>query len=59
MGRALGRAGDGTGAAIYLARAARPQPGALTALDPLATPISPPCAPPPRRRPATARPRSA
>jgi tetratricopeptide (TPR) repeat protein len=35
MGRALTRLGDFAGAAIYLARAARPQPGALAALDPL------------------------
>jgi len=35
MGRALARLGDGDGASLYLARAARPQPGALTALDPL------------------------
>jgi tetratricopeptide (TPR) repeat protein len=34
-GRALTRLGSASGAAIYLARAARPQPGALTALDPL------------------------
>jgi tetratricopeptide (TPR) repeat protein len=35
MGRALARQGDMAGASIYFARAARPQPGALTALDPL------------------------
>jgi cellulose synthase operon protein C len=35
MGRALSRLGDASAAAMYLARAARPQPGALTALDPL------------------------
>ena len=35
MGRALARLGDGASASLYLARAARPQPGALTALDPL------------------------
>ena len=35
MGRALERQGDRAGAAIYLARAARPQPRALAALDPL------------------------
>ena len=35
MGRALARLGDGAGASLYLARAARPQPGALAALDPL------------------------
>ncbi|MEA3044777.1 MAG: hypothetical protein QOH47_2615 [Sphingomonadales bacterium] len=35
MGRALIRLGDGGTAALYLARAARPQPGALAALDPL------------------------
>jgi len=34
-GRALARLGNASGAALYLARAARPQPGALTALDPL------------------------
>jgi len=33
MGRALARLGDGDSAALYLARAARPQPGALTVLD--------------------------
>ena len=35
IGRALAALGDAPGAAIYLARAARPQPGALAALDPL------------------------
>ena len=35
MGRALARLGDGAGAALYFARAARPQPGALASLDPL------------------------
>src|SRR5205085_2142392 len=35
MGRAQARLGDGAGAALYLARAARPQPGALASLDPL------------------------
>ena len=35
IGRALGRTGDRDQAALYLARAARPQPGALAALDPL------------------------
>jgi len=35
MGRALARLGDGEGAALYLARAAHPQPGALASLDPL------------------------
>jgi tetratricopeptide (TPR) repeat protein len=35
MGRALIRLGDGGSAALYLARAARPQPGALASLDPL------------------------
>jgi len=35
MGRALARQGDAVGAARYLARAANPQPGALTRLDPL------------------------
>jgi len=31
----LARLGDGTNASLYLARAARPQPGALASLDPL------------------------
>ena len=35
MGRALARLGDSANASLYLARAARPQPGALAALDPL------------------------
>ena len=35
IGRALARQGDNAAAAPYLARAARPQPGALAALDPL------------------------
>ena len=35
MGRALARQGDNQSASLYLARAARPQPGALAALDPL------------------------
>jgi cellulose synthase operon protein C len=35
MGRALERQGDTIAASLYLARAARPQPGALAALDPL------------------------
>jgi tetratricopeptide (TPR) repeat protein len=35
IGRALSRAGDQDQAALYLARAASPQPGALAALDPL------------------------
>ncbi|HYN45323.1 MAG TPA: tetratricopeptide repeat protein [Allosphingosinicella sp.] len=35
IGRALARAGDADRAAIYLARAAQPQPGARAALDPL------------------------
>jgi cellulose synthase operon protein C len=35
MGRALARLGDGAGASLYLARAARPQGASLTALDPL------------------------
>ena len=35
IGRALARQGDAAAAAPYLARAARPQPGAMTALDPL------------------------
>ena len=35
IGRALARQGDMAGASLYLARAARPQPGALAALDPL------------------------
>jgi tetratricopeptide (TPR) repeat protein len=35
MGRALARLGDGAGASLYLARAARPQPGARASLDPL------------------------
>ncbi len=35
MGRALARRGDNAGAAFYFARAARPQPDALTTLDPL------------------------
>jgi tetratricopeptide (TPR) repeat protein len=35
IGRALARLGDNEGAARYLARAARPQPGAMAALDPL------------------------
>lgn len=35
IGRALNRAGDRDQAALYLARAAQPQPGALAALDPL------------------------
>ena len=35
MGQALARLGDGAGASQYLARAARPQPGALTSLAPL------------------------
>ena len=35
IGRALARLGDSAGASMYLARAARPQPGALAALDPL------------------------
>jgi cellulose synthase operon protein C len=35
IGRALARSGDADGAALYLARAASPQPGALAALDPL------------------------
>jgi cellulose synthase operon protein C len=35
IGRALIRLGDPAGASMYLARAARPQPAALTALDPL------------------------
>ena len=34
-GRALNLLGDRDGAALYLARAAQPQPGALAALDPL------------------------
>ncbi|WP_129792062.1 tetratricopeptide repeat protein [Sphingosinicella sp. CPCC 101087] len=36
MGRLLARRGDAAAAAHYLARAALPQPGALTRLDPLA-----------------------
>jgi tetratricopeptide (TPR) repeat protein len=36
IGRALARTGDADGAALYLARAASPQPAALVALDPLA-----------------------
>ena len=35
IGRALARTGDEDAAALYLARAAQPQPGALAALDPL------------------------
>ena len=35
IGRALNRTGDQNQAALYLARAAQPQPGALAALDPL------------------------
>ena len=35
IGRALIRLGDPAGASMYLARGARPQPGALAALDPL------------------------
>ena len=35
MGRALARLGDGAGASLYLARAARPHSASLTALDPL------------------------
>ncbi|HST35356.1 MAG TPA: tetratricopeptide repeat protein, partial [Allosphingosinicella sp.] len=35
MGRALERQGDSIAASLYFARAARPQPGALAALDPL------------------------
>jgi tetratricopeptide (TPR) repeat protein len=35
LGRALSRTGDRDQAALYLARAAQPQPGALAALDPL------------------------
>ncbi|WP_395612983.1 tetratricopeptide repeat protein [Allosphingosinicella sp.] len=35
IGRALSRTGDQNQAALYLARAALPQPGALAALDPL------------------------
>jgi tetratricopeptide (TPR) repeat protein len=35
IGRALVRQGDPAGAASYLARAARPQPNAIAALDPL------------------------
>lgn len=35
IGRALSRTGDQDQAALYLARAAQPQPGALAALDPL------------------------
>jgi cellulose synthase operon protein C len=35
IGRALARTGNADQAAIYLARAAQPQPGALAALDPL------------------------
>ena len=35
IGRALARVGDADAAALYLARAAQPQPGALSALDPL------------------------
>jgi putative PEP-CTERM system TPR-repeat lipoprotein len=35
MGRALARLGDGASASLYLARAAQPQPGARTSLDPL------------------------
>jgi putative PEP-CTERM system TPR-repeat lipoprotein len=35
MGRALARQGENEAAASYLARAAQPQPGALTSLDPL------------------------
>lgn len=35
IGRALSRTGDQNQAALYLARAAQPQPGALAALDPL------------------------
>ncbi len=35
IGRALARQGDSVAASLYLARAARPQPDALSALDPL------------------------
>ncbi len=35
IGRALARQGDGLAASLYLARASRPQPGALSSLDPL------------------------
>jgi len=35
IGRALARQGDGDAASLYLARAARPQPGALSSIDPL------------------------
>jgi tetratricopeptide (TPR) repeat protein len=35
IGRALARMGDSAAASLYLARAARPQPGALAALEPL------------------------
>ncbi|HTU12805.1 MAG TPA: tetratricopeptide repeat protein [Allosphingosinicella sp.] len=35
IGRAVSRTGDQDQAAVYLARAAQPQPGALAALDPL------------------------
>ncbi len=35
IGRALARRGEADAAALYLARAAQPQPGALAALDPL------------------------
>jgi tetratricopeptide (TPR) repeat protein len=38
MGRALARLGNAADAAMYLARAARPDPGALAALDPLSEP---------------------
>ena len=59
IGRALARPGDADGAALYLARAARPQPGALAALDPLERGrVRRASAAPPRRIPATARPRS-
>jgi tetratricopeptide (TPR) repeat protein len=35
IGRALARSGDTDAASLYLARAAQPQPGALSALDPI------------------------
>ena len=48
IGRALARTGDADAAALYLARAAAPQPAALAALDPLGEGEF--AARPPRRR---------
>ena len=59
IGRALSRLGDAASAAIYLARAARPQPGALASLDPLSEGDFAAVRRAAEAGPATARPRSA